>query len=148
MEELLHHLRCKKTRNLWDIYHINWWISSINSTLLRIMISQKGLVSTWRIIAVSKWLITMVTKSSQDRVVPLPNVLFMAYKRHLLTTSLTTTSPQTMQNQGFGHVKTSKNQVIYHKNPLEMYLQVLGPMILWEWFLTWVSSTQADLPNA
>ena len=28
-----------------------------------------------------KWLITMVNKSPKDRVVPLPNGLFMAYKR-------------------------------------------------------------------
>ncbi len=34
---------------------------------------------TWRIIPISKWLITMVNKSPKDRVVgPLPNDVFMA----------------------------------------------------------------------
>ena len=42
--------------------------------------------STWRIIPVSKWLITMVIVSPLSRVVPLPNGLFMAYKWGLLTT--------------------------------------------------------------
>ena len=30
---------------------------------------------TWRIIPVTKWLITMVSKSPKDRVIPLPNGL-------------------------------------------------------------------------
>ena len=42
---------------------------------------------TWRIIPVSKWLITMVSKSPFSRVVgPLPNGRFMASKWGLLTT--------------------------------------------------------------
>ena len=41
---------------------------------------------TWRIIPVSRWLITMVSKSPKDRVIPLPNGLFMAYKWGLLST--------------------------------------------------------------
>ena len=41
---------------------------------------------TWRIIPFSKWLITMVSKSPKNRVIPLPNGRFMAYKWGLLTT--------------------------------------------------------------
>ena len=37
-------------------------------------------------IPVSRWLITMVSKSPKDRVVPLPNGLLKAYKWQLLTT--------------------------------------------------------------
>ena len=41
----------------------------------------KSMETTWRIIPVGKWLITMViSKSPKDRVVPLPNGLFRAYK--------------------------------------------------------------------
>ena len=32
-----------------------------------------GYVGTWRIIPFSKWLITMISKSPKDKVVPLPN---------------------------------------------------------------------------
>ena len=35
---------------------------------------------TWKIIPISKWLITMVIVSPLSRVVPLPNGFFMAYK--------------------------------------------------------------------
>ena len=45
--------------------------------------------STWRIIPVGKWLITMVIVSSlsKDRIVgPLPNGLFMAYRDYWLLT--------------------------------------------------------------
>ena len=46
----------------------------------------KNYMSTWRIIPVSKWLITMVIVSPLSGVVgPLPNGLFMAYKWGLLT---------------------------------------------------------------
>ena len=34
MEEVLHHLACIKPSKQWDIYHINWRISSINSKFL------------------------------------------------------------------------------------------------------------------
>ena len=40
----------------------------------------KGTTSTWRIIPVSKWLITMVIVSPLNGVIPLINALFMAYK--------------------------------------------------------------------
>ena len=43
---------------------------------------------TWRIIPVGKWLITMVSKSPKDRVVPLPKGLNASKKRGLLTTYL------------------------------------------------------------
>ena len=52
--------------------------------------------STWRIIPGSKWLITMVIKSPKDRVVPLPNGFFMAYKWWLLTTYKSWDDPPSM----------------------------------------------------
>ena len=52
-----------------------------------------GSLNTWRIIPVSKWLITrtMAIKSPKDRVVgPLPNSLFMAYKWEFFQTTYDT----------------------------------------------------------
>ena len=44
-------------------------------------------MTAWRIIPVSKWLITMDSKSPKDRVIPIPNGLFMAYKWGMILTT-------------------------------------------------------------
>ena len=57
------------------------------------MLVSERVLPTWRIIPVSKWLVTMVSKCPKDRVVPLPNGRFMAYKWGLLTTYETWDDP-------------------------------------------------------
>ena len=42
---------------------------------------------TWRIMPVGKWLIAMVRKSPEDRVVPFPNGLVLAYKWGVILTN-------------------------------------------------------------
>ena len=42
---------------------------------------------TWRIIIFSKWFMTIVNKSLKDRVVPLPNGPFMAYRWAVILTT-------------------------------------------------------------
>ena len=76
--------------------------------LIRVM------VLTWRIIPVSKWLISMVSLSPLSRVGSLPNGLFMAYKWGLLTTYDTWDDPPSSDEQffaadtsGFSHQRDS-----------------------------------------
>ena len=59
--------------------HIHWFKISDGEHvpfLLKMPLNgQNMFLVTWRIIPVSKWLITMVNTSPKDRVVPLPNGL-------------------------------------------------------------------------
>ncbi len=55
-------------------------IAAMPGKWLLLLENPKMVFFTWRTIPVSKWLITIVSKSPKDRVVPLPNGLFMAYK--------------------------------------------------------------------
>jgi len=64
----------------------------------------QGGCPSWRIIPVSKWLITMVSFRPLSRVVPLPNGFFMAYKMvviNLLTTYDTWDEPPSCLPCGF-----------------------------------------------
>ncbi len=78
MEEILHQLLMvywNISKKMQGFIDVRWW--SPDFWTISFHLSFRG--CTWRIIPVSKWLITMVSKSPNWGAVPLPNGLFMAY---------------------------------------------------------------------
>ena len=73
------------------------WISEPSTVSFNWVVQHSDLITTWRIIPVGKWLITltMISCCHPSRVVPLPNAL-MVCKRGLLTTSKN--DPVAMEN--------------------------------------------------